>query len=160
MKQDRFLLGILIGIGLLVALALGLYFTRQDSALAYGPEGTPEGVTRNYVVAVFKRDYEKAYSYLAEKKDKPTFDQFKQAFLQNFVNPDNTGVDVGTAEISGDQAYVTVYVQYGSGDPFSSGSRSEERATLVLQDGVWKLELMPYNFWSYDWYQPTPIKAP
>ena len=30
MKQDKFLTGILIGIGVLILLALGLFFTRQD----------------------------------------------------------------------------------------------------------------------------------
>lgn len=161
MKQDRFLLGILIGIGVLVALALGLYFTRQDQALTYVSDDTPEGVVRNYAVAVFQRDYEKAYSYLADKDAKPTFDQFKRSFLQNNVNPDNVGLDVGTAEITGNEAFVTVYLQYGSSDPFSSGSRSEDRAVLVKQGEDWKIEQMPYNFWSYDWYpQSTPMPAP
>lgn len=163
MKQDRFLLGILIGIGLLVVLALGLFFTRQDQALTYGAEDTPEGVAKNYLVAVFKRDYERAYSYLAEKESKPSFDQFKQAFLQNYVNPDNTGVDVGSVELSGDQAFVTLYIQYGASDPFSSGYRNEDRAVLVKQNGEWRIEQMPYNFWSGDWYPlytPVPVKAP
>ena len=164
MKQDRFLLGILIGIGVLVVLALGLFFTRQDQSLTYGEEDSPAGVTKNYLVAVFKRDYERAYSYLADKESKPTFDQFKQAFLQNYVNPDNTGVDVGEVELSGNQAYVTLYIQYGASDPFSSGYRNEERAVLVKQNGAWKIEQMPpYNFWSYDWYPlytPLPPKGP
>ena len=162
MKQDRFLLGILIGIGALVILALALFFIRKDNTLTYGPEDTPEGVVRNYAVAVFQRDYEKAYSYLANKDAKPTFDQFKRSFLQNNVNPDNIGLDVGAAEINGNEAFVTVYLQYGSSDPFSSGSRNEDRAVLVKQNGKWKIEQMPYyNFWSYDWYPqstPMPIK--
>jgi hypothetical protein len=157
MKQDRFLRGILIGIGVLVVLALALFFTRPDTALTYGPEDSPEGVARNYIVAVFQRDYEKAYGYLADKKDKPTLEQFREAFLQNYVNSDNTGVDIGEAEISGDEAFVTVYVQYGSSDPFSSGYRNEERAVLVKQGGQWKIEQMPSNFWAWDWYQPTPV---
>lgn len=160
MKQDRFLLGILIGIGVLVALALVLFFARKDNTLAYGAEDTPEGVVHNYVVAVFQRDYEKAYSYLAEKKDKPTLEKFREAFLQNMVNPDNAGVDIGAAEISGDQAFVTVYVQYGSSDPFSSGYRNEERAVLVKQGGRWKLTQMPGNFWNWDWYQPNSKFVP
>ena len=160
MKQDRFLLGILIGIGALVVLALGLFFTRKDSAMQYAADDTPEGVVHNYVVAVFQRDYEKAYGYLADKENKPTLEQFRAAFLQNFVNPDNTAVDVGAAERNGDQAFVTMYVQYHSGDPFSSGGRSEERAVLIAQDGKWKLEQMPYNFWNWDWYQPTPKPIP
>ena len=163
MKQDRFLLGILIGIGALVILALALFFVRKDETLSYVADDTPEGVVHNYVVAVFQRDYEKAYGYLADKKDKPTLEQFRESFLQNYVNPDNTGVDIGEVEFSGDEAYVTVYIQYGSTDPFSSGYRNEERAVLVKQNGAWKLEQMPYNFWSYDWYPlytPIPVKAP
>ena len=35
MKQDRFLLGILIGIGALVILALALFFIRKDDTLTY-----------------------------------------------------------------------------------------------------------------------------
>ncbi|MFZ5858600.1 MAG: hypothetical protein ACOYZ6_17365 [Chloroflexota bacterium] len=160
MKQDRFLLGILIGIGALVILALALFFVRKDETLSYVAEDTPEGVVHNYVVAVFQRDYEKAYGYLAEKKDKPTLEQFREPFLQNYINPDNMGVDIGEAEFSRDVAYVTVYVQYGSSDPFSSGYRNEERAVLVEQNGAWKIEQMPSNFWYWDWYQPTPKPVP
>lgn len=160
MKQDRFLLGILIGIGVLVTLALVLFFTRKDNTLTYGSDDTPEGVVRNYVTAVFNRDYEKAYSYLADKKDKPTLEGFREAFLQNAINPDNLGVEIGRTEISGDQAFVTVYVQYGSSDPFSSSYRNEERAILVEQDGQWKLTQMPPNLWGWDWYQTNIKLAP
>lgn len=160
MKQDRFLTGILIGIGALVIVALALFFTRKDNVMTYGADETPEGVVHNYVVAVFERDYEKAYSYLADKKEKPTIEQFRASFLQNMVNPDNSGVEVGEVELSGEHAYVTMYIQYGSNDPFSSGYRNEERAILVLQGGKWKIEQMPYSFWSWDWYQPTPQPAP
>jgi hypothetical protein len=160
MKQDRFLLGILIGIGVLVILALALFFVRKDETLVYQADDTPEGVVHNYVVAVFQRDYEKAYGYLAEKKNKPTLEQFREAFLQNYLNTDNTGVDIGEVEFSRDEAYVTVYIQYGSSDPFSSGYRNEERAILVKQNGQWKIEQMPSNFWYWDWYQPTPKPVP
>lgn len=156
MKQDRFLAGILIGIGVLVIVALTLFFVRKDSAMTYATGDAPEDVVHNYVVAVFKRDYEKAYSYLSDKQIKPTIEQFRASFLQNLVNPDNSGVEIGEVKISGEHAYVTVYVQYGSSDPFSSGNRSEELATLINQDGKWKIEQMPYTFWSWDWYQPTP----
>lgn len=160
MKQDRFLLGIFIGIGVLVILALALFFIRKDDTPVYKADNTPEGIVHNYVVAIFERDYEKAYGYLAEKRDKPTLEQFREPFLQNYINPDDTGVDVGEAELSGNRAYVTVYIQYGSTDPFSSGYRNEERAVLVKQNGLWKIEQMPGNFWYWDWYQPTPKPVP
>jgi len=43
MKQDRFLVGILVGIGVLVVIALGLFFTRQDKQ-EYISDDTPKGV--------------------------------------------------------------------------------------------------------------------
>lgn len=163
MKKDPFLTGILIGIGGLVVLALALFLTRKQDALAYVSEDTPEGVVHNYVVAVFQRDYEKAYGYLADKDNKPTPEQFREAFLKNYINPGNVGVDLGGTEFSGDEAFVTVYIQYDSSDPFSSGSRNEDRAVLIEQNGQWKLEQMPSgNFWGWDWYQatnPTPMPA-
>ena len=55
MKQDRFLIGILIGIVILVVAALTVFFTRKDN-LIYVTEETPEGVVQNYVVALHKRD--------------------------------------------------------------------------------------------------------
>lgn len=160
MKQDRFLTYILIGIGALVLLALGLFFLRGDTALTYGADDTPEGVVHNYIVAVFQKDYEKAYSYLAENPNKPTLEQFRQSFLQNSVNADNVGADIGAAELNGSRATVTIFIQYGNNDPFSSGYRNEELASLVKQNGAWKIERMPYNFWGYDWYEliPTPFK--
>ena len=49
MKQDRFLTGILIGIGVLIIAALAVFFTRKDSQ-TYVADDTPEGVVHNYVL--------------------------------------------------------------------------------------------------------------
>ena len=156
MKQDRFLTGILIGIGLLVVIALTVFFTRGDSQ-TYMAEDTPEGVVHNYVVAVLKKDYEKAYNYLADLDHKPEFDGFQQAFLNGAVNPDNAGVDIGRSDITGDQASVEVTLIYNPSDPFSTGYRDTQRATLVRQNGTWKISFMPtYYFWDYSWYLESP----
>ena len=57
MKQDRFLIGILVGIGVLVVIALALFFTRRDQQ-EYVADDTPEGVVHNYALAVFREEYE------------------------------------------------------------------------------------------------------
>jgi hypothetical protein len=156
MKQDRFLLGILIGIALLVVIALVVFFARP-SALQYGPEDNPEGVVRNYIVALYLKDYERAYGYLAEGANKPTFEQFSQPFLLNYVSPSGTGVEVLQTTISAEQASVQLGVVYNPSDPFSSGYRNTETALLTLDNGQWKIKQMPYNFWYYEWYQePYP----
>ncbi len=156
MKQDRFLTGILIGIGALILLALGLFFMRKDTK-EYVVADSPTAVVYNYVLAITNKDYEMAYTYLAEKENKPTYDQFRQSFFNGSVNSDNVGVDVGEAEVDGNDALVDLTLVYSSNDPFSGGYSNTDRAQLVKQNGEWKIAYMPYNFWAYDWYQ-EPIK--
>jgi len=156
MKQDRFLTGILVGIAVLVVIALVVFFLRQNSQ-SYISEDTPEGVVHNYVLAVLNDDYEKAYGYLAELDRKPTYEQFRDAFLTGVVNPDNSAVDIGNSEVTGDTASVEVALIYNPSDPFSTGYRDVQRALLVREGGKWKLSSMPtYYFWDYNWYQELP----
>jgi len=156
MKQDRFLTGILIGIGVLVVIALAVFFARKDTQ-DYVSDATPEGVVHNYVLAILNKDYEKAYGYLADLEHKPTYEQFRRPFLNGYVNPQNAAVDVGRSEISGDEASVEVSQIYNQSDPFSSGYRDTQRAILVKQNGAWKISSMPaYNFWDYSWYTEQP----
>src|SRR5689334_16445002 len=142
MKQDRFLTGILIGIGALIVLALTLFFTRQDKR-EYVADTTPEGVVHNYVLAILDKDYEKAYSYLADLDNKPTYEEFRQSFFNGMVNPENVGIDIGEAEINHDTASVQLTVYYSYSDPFSVNSGSPDQASLLQQDGAWKLSYMP-----------------
>lgn len=152
MKQDKFLIGILIGIGVLILLALGLFFTRQDER-DYVVEAGPEGVVHNYVLAVLNKDYQKAYGYLADLEHKPAYEEFRQSFFNGTVNPGDVGLEIGSVEIHGDEAVVTLSIYYSNTDPFSSRYTNEDRALLVEQNGEWKLNSMPYNFWDYNWYQ-------
>ena len=154
MKQDRFLLGILIGIFVLVLVALGLFFTRHNSQ-DYLSADTPEAVVFNYVLAVTERDYEKAYGYLADLDHKPTYDEFRQSFFKGEVSPNGVGVDVGKSTVHDGEASVELNMLYSASDPFSTGYTSLEYALLVQQGDEWKISSMPYMFWSYNWYQPT-----
>ena len=152
MKQDRFLTGILIGIGVLIVVALAVFFTRKDTQ-TYLPEDVPEGVGHNYVLSVLNKDYEKAYGYLADLEDKPTYDEFRRAFLNREVFPDQVGVDVGESDIIRDTATVELSLIHNSSDPFSTGWRDSQIAQLLKQNGEWKLTSMPgYYFWEYNWY--------
>ncbi len=155
MKQDRFLLGILVGIGVLIIVALALFFARQGKQ-EYLAEDTPQGVVHNYTLAVLKGEYEKAYAYLAEAEHKPTYQAFRQAFFDHTIDPNSAGLEIGETEINGDEAYVTVYIIYNPSEPFSGGYRNAETALLERQGGEWKLLQMPYAFWAYHWYQATP----
>lgn len=156
MKQDRFLLGILIGIGLLILAALVVFFSRQSDQ-AYVSDETPEGVVHNYVLSLLNKDYQKAYSYLADLENKPTYENFRRSFATGMLNPSNTGVKIGGSEITGEDATVEVSMIYTPGDPFSTGYSNVGSAQLVLENGEWKISAMPtYNLWDYSWYQAPP----
>jgi hypothetical protein len=156
MKQDRFLMGILIGIVALVLIALTIFFARQ-SKQSYVPEGTPEAVVHNYVLAVLNKDYEKAYGYLADLENKPSYQEFRQSFATGALNPSNAGVKIGRADITGEDAAVEMSMVYTPGDPFSTGDNNVGSAQLVLQDGAWKISYMPvYILWNFAWYQTPP----
>jgi hypothetical protein len=153
MKQDRFLTGILIGIAVLILVALVLFLTRQDKQ-TYVSDDTPEGVVHNYVLALLNKDYQKAYAYLADLDNKPSFDQFRQSFAVGKLNASSAGVKIGKADITGEDATVEVDMVYAPNDPFSTGYNNAGSANLVRQNGAWKISSMPtYNLWDYSWYQ-------
>ncbi len=152
MKQDRFLTGILIGIGVIVIIALSLFFLRRGEA-RYVSEDKPEGVIQNYVLALQKKDFEKAYGYLAEGNNKPKFSEFREFFISSFESYNRSGLSFGTSSITGDTAFVTVIIQRNYGGPFSEISRQHETVDLSLQNDSWKIKRFPYPFWGYDWYE-------
>jgi len=152
MKQDRFLTGILIGIAVLIVAALVVFFTR-GSKQTYGPEDIPEGVVHNYVLAVLNKDYQKAYGYLADLENKPSYDAFHRSFATGSLNPSNAGVKIGHANVTGEDATVDLSTLNSPSDPFSSGYNNSGSAQLVRQNGAWKIWSMPtYNLWDYSWY--------
>ena len=153
MKQDRFLTAILTGIAIVVVLSLVVFFTRQKQP-AYQPDDTPQGVLHNYVTALYQKDYEKAYAYLADLENKPKYTLFRQAFLSKQIDPTNSDLQIESAEISEREALVLISVISSWGGPFESTSRSAYTATLEKQNGQWKISNLPYPYWGWDWYQP------
>ena len=154
MKQDKFLFGIIIGILALVVIALLVFFLRQDTALVYQAEDQPRGVVFNYLLALDKGEYEKAYGYLADIPGKPSLSQFRQTMVMN--KPQHiTAVDVSEQTIEGQTAYVNVAMGMSGGGIFNEGYRSSEIASLEKVQGQWRILSMPYAYWSYEWNQPV-----
>ncbi len=150
MKQDRFLLGILVFIGLIVVAAVALFFVR-GAGQEYRPEDSPEAIVHNYALALTRGDYEKAYSYLAEAEGKPSLADFRSNFTP-FDPFRNTGLRVGSSEILEGEAFVDVSIVYGSSGPFDSGSSYSQSARVLEQEGRWMVRRMPYPFWNDSWY--------
>lgn len=156
MKQDKFLLGILAGIVLLVAAALALFFIRQP-AQDYLTEDTPSAVVHNYVYAIQQHDYDHAYGYLADNRNKPSPAAFRSALYPQFSNYPGAGVRITSETVieNGDspsEAIIDLVILQSSGGPFEGSYRSNDSARLVEQDGEWKITYMPYPYWGWEWY--------
>jgi hypothetical protein len=157
MKKDRFLIGILVIIAVLVIVSIALFLARQNSQ-AYGPEDTPEGVVRNYLIALSFKDYSKAYTYLKEATYKPPFELFRQAFISRQVDPSGVAVQLGQVQTSAGKAWVDLYLLREGNGLFSDSFQETAQATLEQDaSGAWKIANMPYPHWGWDWYTPTPV---
>ena len=152
MKQDRFLIVILAAICLLVILAVGLFFIRQDTD-TYGAEDTPEGVVRNFIIAIHNEDYARAHGYLQDSAKKPDYQEFSKPFLTTRLDPSNISVRISDTRISGDETVVKLILTHTSTNPFQGSWSENGSAVLVQQDGDWKITDMPYPYWDWDWYQ-------
>lgn len=162
MKQDKFLTGILIFIGLLVVVALTLFFTRQSTP-TYQSDDTPGNVVFNFALAVQQSDLPRAYGYLADQDGKPTLAEFTASVQNGSVYVGGNALQVDTVTLQGqDHATVQVTIQYMGSGPFDTGYSNQDHATLVKQNGSWKILTMPYPYWAGDWYLPTllPVKQP
>lgn len=150
MRNDKFLIGILIFIGLLVVTSLVLFATGRSDR-EYLADDSPEAVVHNYTLALTLGDYERAYGYLASGEEKPSAVEFRAFFTTQGDPLQNTGLRVGEADIIDDEAVVEVTVVYSSSGPFDSGFDRPDSATLVLEEGEWKIVFMPYPFWEFEW---------
>ena len=160
MKKDRFLLGILVGIGVLAVLAIVLFSLRQKQA-SYVLYDNPGGVVQNYVLTLYKMDYARAYGYLAEGQGKPDLARFRQSFTVQRFDISNFGLQVGDVIINADEADVSVTLMNAWNGPFNDVNRNIQTAVLRRQSGAWKIDNMPYPYWDYSWYQvpAAPQKA-
>lgn len=155
MKEDRFLLSIVIGIVVLSLAGVGLYVVRSAPP-ALADDSTPEGVVQNYLVALDQGDYETAYAYLSEGNYKPRLNDFREDFKTNQINPSTASVQIRATEVDEKKAHVTIEVVHTGSGLFADTWRNTDTAELVQQQGKWKLLRMPDPFWSWDWYQQPP----
>jgi len=152
MKTDRFLTGILIGIGVLIALSLALFFLRRET-VEYRTDDAPENVVHNYVLAIERQDYERAYQYLAEMETKPSYSAFRLAFSQE-LSAGRVSAAVSGTEIIGDEAIVNLTITRSGYGLFADPYREQQSVLLTRQNGEWKIRQAPWPYWGWDWSAP------
>jgi len=152
MRQDKFLIAILGVIVVLVAAALGLFILRQGQQ-TYLNQDTPSGVVHDYILALQKGDFQRAYNFLCDDTGKPTLFAFKQTFASSQLEVSSSSAQVNDEQITGEQAEVSVILTQNQSDLFSSPYQNNQPAQLIRQNGAWKIQMAPYPYWGYDWYQ-------
>jgi hypothetical protein len=158
MTNDKFLMGIIIGIVVLVVVAIVVVLSRGQET--YMADDRPAGVVHNYFLALQKQDYDQAYQYLSDELDnKPDLDRFITS-VDNFRNRSEASLEIGQSSVTNDRAQVDVAITtYSGGGLFDSGSyTSRYTAHLRLNDnGAWRLIEFPYPYWGYDWNQAKDV---
>ncbi len=154
MKQDKFLIGILVGIALLVIVAVVTVLARAPGSEAYISDDTPAGVVHNYFLALQRKDYDKAYAYLSDDlENKPDMDQFIIE-VDSYGNDNERSLKIG--EVREGDAHTQVELSitnYQVGNIFESNHyTSNDTALLRANDaGEWKLIQFPYPYWGWNW---------
>jgi hypothetical protein len=148
MKTDKFLIGIVIGIVLLVIAAIVVVLARGQNE-EYVADDTPAGVVHNYFLAVQQKEFDKAYNYLSDEIEaKPTLDEF----IASVDNQNESALKIGAVNIDNNRARVEVAItNYYGGGPFDSGRYTNQETTYLRQDdnGNWKIFEFPYPYWGY-----------
>jgi hypothetical protein len=154
---DKILICIVAGIVLLIVVAFVFTFTRPEAT--YLAEDTPEGIAHNYLLALQKEEYERAYSYLSPtiKGYPSSVDKFIKHVHNNawqFRLNVNATLSVESTKITGNSAVVAMReTRFRGGDLFDSGqSSSLFNMDLHLENGVWKIVDSDYYFawcWGY-----------
>ncbi len=155
MKDDKFLIGIVVGIVLLVFVALVTVLLRSPENDEYIADDTPAGVVHNYFLAVQRKEYEKAYSYLADDlKSKPDLDEFIRE-VNNSGGRSEVALRIRETRPGDVHTQVDVSITtYSSGGPFDSSSYTTDDTVYLRATGdgsEWKIIEFPYPYWGYDW---------
>ena len=153
-STNKILVGIVVGVVLLVVAAFVV--TLRQPPPSYQDETTPDGVTHNYLLALQRGDYERAYIYLS-----PTLpgyphdlDEFIRDVEQNawrFRLNDDVSLSISATKVAGHTAMVTVReTRHYSG--FLGGSESVDSFDMILyqNNGFWKISDAEY-YWSRRW---------
>ncbi|MGE5139312.1 MAG: hypothetical protein ACM3JD_07620 [Rudaea sp.] len=161
-SADRFLLGIVAAIVLLVALAFALVRLRPQPG--YVSEGQPEGVVQNYILAMQQQDLARAYGYLsADLPGYPT----SAAVFSDQVYADRWATQVANAStfalqnsrIDGDRAWVTLLEQEaGQGGPLRMGPTYSSSFGIRLKNlNGWKI-IHSERYWRSCWESASGCK--
>jgi hypothetical protein len=144
-RSDKYLILIVAGALLLVAITLVVTLTRPEPA--YRDEDTPEGVAHNYLLALQQEDFERAFGYLSPSldghpEDVDAFREDIRRYSWRFQVSEDTTLSIVSSKTSDDDATVTVReTRFVVGDLFESSERIRTFEMALAREGSdWMIE--------------------
>jgi hypothetical protein len=153
---DKYLIGIIVGIVLLVAVTMIIVLTRPKAE--YLTDESPEAIVHNYLLAIKEADHDRAYGYISSEID--DYPEDLEVFIEvvedeswSFGGSGDSVVQVLSSSIRGDKTIVKVLeTSYSSGGLFDSSQYDRNfEMKLHMENGRWKLvdgDLYWYSCWG------------
>lgn len=164
-NSDKFLIGIVAGIVLLVVVAFVVVLNRPNPT--YRTDDAPDAVAHNYLLALWQEEYERAYSYLSP--DIAGYPESADLFIDDIrdnrwifdldrwaidMDDRSVGLEVVAADVRGNRAYVDIRkTTFYQGDFFSTGQSTRAFEVELEQNadtGEW-LIVEAGDYWVYCW---------
>ncbi|MGB0383870.1 MAG: hypothetical protein ACPGWR_03520 [Ardenticatenaceae bacterium] len=156
--NEKFLLAIVLGVLLLLGVTFAVALLRP--APTYQSDEQPGGVAHNYLLALQRQEFERAYGYLSPtlKGYPPSADRFATDILDNrwnfeFNNNASVSVVVDSVKVISEEAVIsirqTTFYRDGS---LSSQYTTTFTIRLRQTDGAWKL-IDSESYWLNCWQE-------
>ena len=156
-STDKFLIGIVAAIILIIIAALVITLAQPEPT--YLAEDSPEGVAHNYLVALNKEEYGRAYGYLSPvlagyPASAGKFAEHVQDYSWNFRLNVDTTLSVESAKIIGSKGIVRVRESsFRGGELFDSGQSTRVfEMELEFADNEWKI-VDADSYFTWCWKQ-------
>jgi hypothetical protein len=156
-NTDKFLIGLVIGIIVLVGVAFAVALQRPQPT--YQAEDTPAGIAFNYLFALQQKDYQRAYGYLSPTL--PGYPATASAFEHDLdeyawqirdLDNETTSLAVTATRLDGDRAEVEIKeTHFYRGGLFDSNQYTTTfDMTLQRENGGWKI-IKASSYWASRW---------
>ena len=155
--NDRFLIGVVAGVVLLVMVAFVVVLRRPLPS--YRPDDTPEGVVHNYLLALRQGEYERAYGYLSPElvhypASAAEFAADVEQWRWEFHLDEDITLVVESARIDGNRATVVVQeTTFYSGGLFNSNQYTRPFTMTLEHSGDRWLIREADSYVLYCWTQ-------
>ena len=137
---DRFLIGVVAGVVLLVGVTIAVVLLRSGE-VTYQPDDTAEGVAHNYLLALQREDYERAYGYLSptlpgRPANVQEFTKDAEDHAWSFSQGENVSLAIEAVRVTGDRATVSIReTTYYRGGVFDSGQYTTSFDMTLRREG-------------------------